>query len=137
MVPIGTYLHDKLFYMDGNFGSWLLDEIEERKWSQADLAEKAGVTNATISRLVNGTRNPGPDLAKKLADALNYPPEFVFRIADLLPPKSESNPTLEEANRLLSELPEEYQKQALQLVRFLHSTHVPHQKNKKAKSTSN
>ena len=118
------------------FSEWLRKEINNRNWTQAELAERSSVPSATISRIINNTRDPGPEIANKLAKALNYPPELLFRKAGLLPETKEYaiNPALDEANQLLNELPKEYQKQALQLIRFLHDTHVPYNA-KKAKSS--
>lgn len=132
--PTGNFLYGNFICMSGNFSNWIQKELQDRNWSQADLADKAGITDATVSRLVNDVRGPGPKLCNKLAKALNYPPEFVFKMAGLLPPEKEASPALEEANQLLSELPEEYQKQALQLLRFLHDTHVPYKPKKASKS---
>lgn len=44
------------------FKDWLIEEMNNRKWSQADLAKKTGVASATISNLLNEVRNPGTDL---------------------------------------------------------------------------
>ena len=120
------------------FSDWLRNEIRDRDWSQADLAEKSSVPGATISRIINDTRDPGPDVCNKFAKALNYPPEFVFRKAGILPENKETatSPTLEEANRLMQQIPEEYQKQALALIRFLHETHASYDAEE-PKSTPN
>lgn len=39
--------------------------------TQAQLSQKTGISQADISRLENGTRNPSLALLKRLADALN------------------------------------------------------------------
>jgi len=67
------------------FGDWLLVQLEEKKWSQADLARAAGVSRAAISDIISGRRNVGTELATSIADALNYPADQVFRVAGLLP----------------------------------------------------
>lgn len=120
------------------FRNWLWQEIDSRGMSQRDLSKKAKIkiSPGAISHVLNGNRDPGPEFCRAIASALNYPPEYVFRKAGLLPDEKESDPQLAEANQLLSELPKEYQKQALQLIRFLHDTHVP-PNTKKAESTSN
>ena len=71
------------------FSEWLRKEINDRNWTQAELAERSSVPNATISRIINNTRDPGPEIANKLAKALNYPPELLFRKAGLLPETKE------------------------------------------------
>ncbi|HCA21119.1 MAG TPA: transcriptional regulator [Lachnospiraceae bacterium] len=39
--------------------------------TQNELSEKTGISQADISRLENGTRNPSLALLKRLADAMN------------------------------------------------------------------
>ena len=125
-----------MFLMGNDFSTWINKELQERDWSQSDLARASGLHRATISKLLSyADQVPSPETLNGIAKAFNYPPEYVLRQAGLLPPEMNSNPALEEANQLLSELPKEYQKQALQLIRFLHDTHVPYN-TKKANKTS-
>ena len=67
------------------FGKWLSREIDQRGWTQSELARRCRVSHVTISRVVTGERNPGQDLCKKIAKALEVPPEVIFRKAGLLP----------------------------------------------------
>lgn len=69
-----------------NFGDWLLAQLETRGWSQSELARRAGLGNATLSRIISGLRRAGPDAALSIAETLGEPPEKVFRLAGLLPP---------------------------------------------------
>lgn len=118
-----------------SFSDWLYRELDLRNWSQRKLAQEAKISAGSISHVLNGNREPGPDLCRAIAKALDFPPDQVFRMAGLLPEEGETNDDLEQANHLLRELPAEYQTQALALIRFLHKTHVPNS-HKKAKSSS-
>ncbi len=71
---------------------------------------------------------PGKDAANGIARVLNLPEETVHRAAGLLPAREgdEDDPTLEEANYLLSKLSPEYRDQALALIRFLYERHEKH-----------
>jgi transcriptional regulator with XRE-family HTH domain len=72
------------------FTDWLKEEMDKRQWKPSDLAERAGVTDAALSRiLTKGDRQPGPELCKKIAKALGEPAEKVFRLAGLLPGEEE------------------------------------------------
>lgn len=62
------------------FSEWLLDEMEKRNWSQADLARRAGLTRAAISNYVSGKR-PNGEAIDKLAKALQLPPSLLFDIS--------------------------------------------------------
>jgi transcriptional regulator with XRE-family HTH domain len=48
---------------------------EERLMTQAELAGRAGITTATISRIENGRRQPTFATIKKLALALGVAPQ--------------------------------------------------------------
>ena len=49
----------------------LLDARIKAGLSQTELAEKTGISQADISRLENGTRNPSLALLKRLATAMD------------------------------------------------------------------
>ena len=62
-----------------------MQQVFVREWrryravSQADLAQRAGVTEATISRLEQpGHSPPRPSTIRKLADALEISPHELF-----------------------------------------------------------
>jgi len=53
-----------------------LKEVRERLLvTQAELAERTGIAEATISRLENGIQTPRISTARKLAEALSVLPE--------------------------------------------------------------
>ena len=53
-----------------------LREVRERLFvTQADLAQRTGIAEATISRLENGAQRPRISTVRKLAEALNVAPE--------------------------------------------------------------
>lgn len=54
-----------------SFGQYLVQLREEKSMSQRKLAEAAGVTNSTISRLEADLVKPDPATLEKLATALN------------------------------------------------------------------
>lgn len=53
------------------FGQYIVQLREKHGYSQRKLAEIAGVTNSTISRIEADTVNPDPDTLEKLSKALN------------------------------------------------------------------
>ena len=67
------------------FGDWLLRSLENRGWSASELARRANLGPATVSRIISGTRQAGPDVALAIARALGESPETVMRRAGLLP----------------------------------------------------
>ena len=53
----------------------------ERGWTQAELAERVGVTRKTINTVENGVFVPSTLLALKIARALGRPVEQIFSIS--------------------------------------------------------
>lgn len=51
-----------------------------RGWTQADLAERVGVTRKTINTVENGVFTPSTTLALKLARALETTVEALFEL---------------------------------------------------------
>lgn len=51
---------------------WLIEKRKIKKISQEDLANKCEVSQVTIARIEVGERRPSPELAKKIADVLNF-----------------------------------------------------------------
>jgi len=75
--------------MDNLFGIWLLEELEKRGMSQADLSRSSGITTAQMSRIISGTRGAGKKTLTAIAHALRLPPDLVFEKAGILPPTTE------------------------------------------------
>jgi len=78
------------------FSSWLQSEINQRHWSQADLARYADLNRAIINKLLNGKTSPQPSTLKAIARAFRIPLETAYRAAGLLPDVPENDGFLEE-----------------------------------------
>ncbi len=50
----------------------------ERNWSQADLADKLGVSRQSVNAIETGKFDPSLPLAFKLARLFNLPIEMIF-----------------------------------------------------------
>ena len=72
--------------MMASFGEWLLEQLKNRGWTQAELARRAHISQPTLSRIIAETRRVGPDAALAIARALGESPVTVYRLAGLLPP---------------------------------------------------
>ena len=64
---------EKTVTNNDDFGKWLLDELERRSMSQADLARKSGVSRTAISDVISGSSKPGFRLCRGIADGLRLP----------------------------------------------------------------
>ena len=54
----------------------------ERKMTAADIARKTGMTQAALSRYINGKRTPNINSVIKIAKALNVPIELLMKGVD-------------------------------------------------------
>ena len=68
-----------------SFSDWLMVQLRDRGWDQAELVRRSGMSSGTISRIITGSRKPGTDATKGIARALKMPVEEVMRKAGLLP----------------------------------------------------
>jgi len=68
---------------------WLIKEIEQRGWSQRELARRANLAPTTVSEVIAGRTRPGLEFCKGIGKALDVPAADVLRLAGLLPPITE------------------------------------------------
>jgi len=107
--------------MDTNtisFAEWLEGELSRRGWRPNDLSKAAGLYPGTIGRILNETRQAGPDVCRAIADALQLPAELVFRKAGLLPPKPADPPGLDEWIHAYVSAEQAEREDLLEFVRF-------------------
>ncbi len=57
-------------------GEFVRDELEERGWTQADLAEIVGWPLETITEMIIGTRRISPEMAQALSAAFGTSAEL-------------------------------------------------------------
>jgi HTH-type transcriptional regulator/antitoxin HigA len=57
-------------------GVYIKEEMDEREWSQRDLAFILGCSEQAINPILNGKRGISPEMAKALGLAFNVPAEF-------------------------------------------------------------
>jgi putative transcriptional regulator len=72
--------------MAERLGNGIKERRSELALTQAELAEKVGVTRKTINTVENAVFFPSALLALKLAKALNVPVEQLFWLEDPVPP---------------------------------------------------
>lgn len=106
--------------MSDGLKAWLASELDRRGWSNSELARRAGISQAIVSRVLSGDREAGSDFCVKVALALNESPEKLLRLAGILPtPADSDDPTLTEIHNLVDNLPPAKRRDALRYLRFL------------------
>ncbi len=93
---------DIMLEMVDKFSGWLIQQLNQRGWYQAELARNAEVSRTAISDVISEKHTAGFDLCLAISRALKLPPEIVFRAAGLLPSKPEHNERITEATYILS-----------------------------------
>jgi transcriptional regulator with XRE-family HTH domain len=89
------------------FTEWVNEEVEKRSWSFRELGRRAGLSSGAISKVMTGAALPGWELCKRIAIALDVPPEYVFSLAGLLAPKPEETASLRNLLHVAAQLPED------------------------------
>lgn len=67
------------------FLNWLNDELNNRDWSQRELARRAGISNTAVGNVMADYRKPTWDFCAAIAKPLERTPMEVFILAGLLP----------------------------------------------------
>jgi HTH-type transcriptional regulator/antitoxin HigA len=81
-------------------GKWVEDELEERGWTQLDLAEIIGRPAQLVSEIISGKRSITPETALGLADAFGTSPELWMNLETryhLAKSRAESGPAAKDA----------------------------------------
>lgn len=68
-----------------DFPIWLQDEMDIREWRPTDLARKANLSDAAISRILKRERQADIDTLMGIAVAFNMSPMLVIRKAFVFP----------------------------------------------------
>nr|VFK37393.1 MAG: Plasmid maintenance system antidote protein VapI, contains XRE-type HTH domain [Candidatus Kentron sp. TC] len=64
-------------------GSFVKEEIEERGWTQTDLAYILGCSIQSINLLINEKKGISPEMSKALGEAFSVSPEFFSKLQGL------------------------------------------------------
>lgn len=110
-------------YLVGNdisFADWLIAEMNQRGWSQSDLAREAGVGRAVINKITNHiNKKPDPETCKAIARELQMSPITVFIAAGLLPQMSERSTETDDLDAIMERLSIEKRRELLIIARAL------------------
>jgi len=85
------------------FKNWLTNRISERGLKPSEVAYHSGLSQAEISRLINGKRLPTLKTIKKLSKILHSSKEEMMQVLGYLPPDKEQPKTVDIP--LLGEIP--------------------------------
>lgn len=66
--------------MSNDLGRRIAESLQKQNIMQKNLAERVGVTEATMSRYISGEREPKPDTLANIATALNTTSDYLLGI---------------------------------------------------------
>lgn len=113
------------------FAVWLLEELNKQGWQQSEFAKEAKIGTGTLSNVLSGNRKPGWDFCVSVAQALNIPPDEVFRRAGLLPQSTAPDkPDYEQLKEVAAHLNNEELSKALEYVRWRYRVQERQKKNR-------
>lgn len=105
--------------MSNTLSSRILKALDERGWSQAELARRAGVAHGTISNLINGNKGVGESTLNAIANAFHIPAVEVFRQAGLIPKVPKVSVREEQLLFMFRRMTEDQQNDVIQYSDFL------------------
>lgn len=94
-MPVMESPAERLFTVPvTRFGMLLKDLREKRSLSQADLADKAGLTHVAVGDWERGKRNPRRVNVEAIAEALEVSPDDLLMAAGFIPEDARRDPLL-------------------------------------------
>lgn len=91
-----------------DFPAWLQEEINKRDWRPTDLAKRARISDAAVSRILRGERKADTDTLLAFSEVFSISPITIFRKAGLLPDTGGEKITKDDWEHMLQQLtPEE------------------------------
>ena len=135
-VGVIIALQERFDKMNSSFSQWLIKNLNDRLWSQAELARRSGLSRTAISDVISGKANPGDVLCRAIAKAMQLPADDVFQIAGILPMKPNADQTVSEITHIYHELTDENRDDLLDYARLRLQKQERDKNGKPARTTS-
>jgi transcriptional regulator with XRE-family HTH domain len=100
-------------------GRFLTEQRKIRRWSQNELARRAGVNAGGLSEIVRGISLPAVETLQKLADALDADPGYLVQLAggeSVVAAQGEYDPEAAYLARKITELPNGVRRDAIDIL---------------------
>lgn len=107
--------------MENDFITWLLREIESRGWTNAEFCRRSGISQAMVSLVISGERQPGDKFCQGVARAFRgeVTLEEVMRRTHRLPRMHGDDPTLKELLEIANQLSPDVRRELLEYSKYL------------------
>jgi transcriptional regulator with XRE-family HTH domain len=104
--------------MEQTFPQWIIEQLESREWSRAELARRAGLSQSVIYEVLSGNANPGYKLCVSIGKAFELTPESIFRAAGLLPAYLDIDDKIRQILDEVAKLPKDDREEVLAFIRL-------------------
>lgn len=101
-----------------DFPTWLQNQLNERGWSQSDLANRAKIHRQVVWAYLNRRKKPGTDILKKIAKALDVPVEQIYQVTGMLAPEPESDILTKTIMHLINDLDNDEKSEVIEYVKL-------------------
>lgn len=88
------------------FSEWLIEQMSDRGWGNADLANAAGINRQVVWGWLNRNKKPTEEMLQAVAKALRKDVQEVYRAAGILPPATDIDQWIERIMHSVNQLPE-------------------------------
>jgi transcriptional regulator with XRE-family HTH domain len=117
-----NFTDDMMRYMYAEAIEILKNKKIHLKMDQVELAEKANISPAQVSRILTLKSVASTETLASLATALGLPAASILQIAERLPKSPESDPLIEEGTHILQQLKDLDMESAKNAVGYLQIT---------------
>lgn len=101
------------------FTEWIQQQLDERDWKRSVLARQAGISESTLSNIMNGNRNAGMDAIVSIAKGFKLPPEIALRKAGIIPDVPDDDPQVKQIVDLARNLSPQKRREAASYLLWL------------------
>lgn len=102
------------------FVAWLEDWQKRENWSGVtEMAREIGISHPSLIGIMSHGKQPSYSVCLAIAKRARVSPEFVLRLAGLLPDNENANQEVEEMVGVFSQLPHEEQKRMIEIAKTL------------------
>ena len=105
--------------VDNNLSTWILSQLDERGWSQSELARRSGLTRTTISKIISEQSSLGIDSMTGLAKAFRLPVTEILQQAGLIPKIPEATAKEEQILFMFRQMTPEQQQDVIDYADFI------------------
>ena len=116
MAYIKTLNRDTLLFVESKLSIWLNTELQQRGWSERELARRAGLSHTAINNALASQYQTRLDTYRGIARAFQMSLEDVLRAAGELPELPPAVAREEEVIRLFRQVPDTHRDLALRIL---------------------